>query len=363
VAESVVEEYALQQSYGEGHLPPRFPAHRPPPPVLPAPVVVACDATLDLPGGRGRVGPVIFTEDACHIAVRHEGRPSWMEPHRHLHGAVGRPRRPHLIVTDDQGNTTDARPSVGGTLERWQGHWITRFPLSATTRWLDLAGVRVVLGEAASPAAVRIEALPDEPLVQRYLWHRLAMSLRGPPEDDLVTDVFIQLSGLAADDPMLAELAQVTAACYGRPDPDALRAVRSPWRELFARLHRRDGPVGDVPLTAATPEFDGIVVVVYEMRSEPEGFSMHARAVGDLAPEAPDPDIISGVRLAWWAEDDRGNPYLGYWSGGGGWDGDWTGIVDFHQPLDPAATRLRLMPTGLRHRAVMDVPLPRWTRS
>jgi len=101
----------------------------------------------------------------------------------------------------------------------------------------------VPLGLAAPLAEVRIEALPDEPMAERYLWHRLALVLHGPPEDDLVAEVFLELSGLAPDDRMLAELSALTAARYGRPDPEALRAVRPPWPGLYARLDRRDGPV------------------------------------------------------------------------------------------------------------------------
>ena len=363
VAGSVVAEYAQRRSYGEGHFPPVFPAQRPRPPVLRPPVVVACDATVDLPDGRARMGQVVFEENSCEFAVRYEGWPSWTRPAADLRGPRGRPRRPGLTVTDDRSATTDAYPGSGGIRPGgWRGRWRTRFPLSATTRWLELAGVRVPLGQAAPLAEVRIEALPDEPMAQRYLWHRLALVLHGPPEDDLVADVFLELSGLAPDDPMLAELSALTAARYGRPDPEALRTVRPPWPRLYARLDRRDGPVGDIPLTATTPEIDGIALAVYAMRSEPEGLSLSAHAAGDLAAEAPDPDILSGVRLAWWAEDDRGNPYLGNWNGGSGWDGNWTGTVEFTPPLDPTATRLQLRPTGLRHRALIDIPLPPWPR-
>jgi hypothetical protein len=370
-AESVVEDYGLAQSLRGQGPPPQFRARRraarqraAPPKALAAPTVVACNTTVDRPDGRAHIGSVVFTEDACHIAVRYDGAPSWSGRGGRYRPGRGTPPPgpPQLAVTDDQGTRADAHFGGGGGQEGWQGRWTTTQALSARTRWLDLSGHRVELGHGSTPTPARVEPLPDEPLAHRYLWHRLAAAEPGPPHDDNVVEVLIELGVVDRDDPIVDEVGQIASALQsGSYGGSAPRNAKRPWKGLLTRRHREDGPTGDVPLAAATPEFDDTVVVVYDMRSEPNGFSIQARVLGQgSGTVGPFHDDLPGIPLAWWAEDDRGNTYLGHWGGHGGNSGDISGDLNFYPPLDPKARQLRILPTGLTHRAVIEVTLPDW---
>ena len=62
--------------------------------------------------------------------------------------------------------------------------------------------------------------------------------------------------------------------------------------------------------------------------------------------------------LIWWAADDLGGYYLGQpsrWHSGMQRAG---GQIEFWPALDPAATRLDIMPATVTQRAVIRVPLP-----
>ena len=62
--------------------------------------------------------------------------------------------------------------------------------------------------------------------------------------------------------------------------------------------------------------------------------------------------------LTWWARDDRGNHYLGHWNGSHRHDDAIkTGTLAFAPALDPLATRLDVLPTGLTERAVISFAL------
>ena len=290
VAEAVMDDYAFAQSLRGHGPPPRFRAHRraamrnnaaKPTPFTP-PVVVGCDTTVDLPDGSAHLGSVVFNDDACHVGVRYDELPTWAGgPARRIRrGArAAHSGPPSLAIADDQGTQTTAHFSGGGSQERWHGRWTTDGPLSPATRWLDFSGIRVELGQQAAPCPVRVEALPDAPLVHRYLWHRLASSDRGP-SDETVVDVLVALDVVDPDDPvvqLIAELGEALNVHGGVPPANAPEL----WKGLFGRRHRDDGPTGDVLLAAATPLFDNTVVVVDDMRSESHGFIIQARAVGD----------------------------------------------------------------------------------
>ena len=52
---------------------------------------------------------------------------------------------------------------------------------------------------------------------------------------------------------------------------------------VAAQPKRPDGATGTVPVAAATPEFDGTVVVLYDLHAQPDGFELQARIEGDGA--------------------------------------------------------------------------------
>jgi hypothetical protein len=63
--------------------------------------------------------------------------------------------------------------------------------------------------------------------------------------------------------------------------------------------------------------------------------------------------------LAWWAADDRGNWFLGRWQDSSTSDLETEGEITFGDRFDPKALVLRLMPSGLHTRAVIEIALPR----
>ena len=373
VAEQVVADYGLARSLRGRGLPPRFRSGRRhvargqqpsrPTPTPTPPTVVPCDTTVDLPDGRTHIRCVVFRDGACEVAASSARRPGPGAARRRQWGE--RQWVPdYTTVADDTGASTVAIFSGGGGDHGWEGRWETDTspPLSPHTQWLEIGGVRIELGAAAAPAPVRVEPLPDEPLVYRYLWHRAATEF-GPPEEDLVLDVLVELGVLDPADPVLEELAAVTDATrqdwYGGTRP---RVTRKPWASLLSRK-RPDGATGTVPVAAATPEFDGTVVVLYDLHAQPDGFELQARIEGDGAVTRSLDAEETGTPIAWWAEDDRGNSYLGRWGSHSGGRGEQiTGELRFHPGLHRKARHLTLLPTGLHHRAVIEVPLPKWGR-
>jgi len=189
----------------------------------------------------------------------------------------------------------------------------------------------------------------------------LAFAHDGPNEDESILDVLVDLDAIDASDPVVDEIRQVTEALNSTHSNKAPGNTPQPWKGLFPRRHKNDGPTGDVLLAAATPVFDNTAVVVYDMRSESHGFTIQARVIGDGAGSVmPFEHGLPGVPLAWWAQDDRGNSYLGRWGGHGSGIKDISGELGFHPPLDPKARQLAIMPTGLFHRALVEVALPEW---
>ena len=284
VAEDVVADYGLARSLrGRGWPPHLRPGRRHavagqqptrPTPTPTPPTVVPCDTTVALPDGRAHVRCVVFRDGACEVAVSYAGVPGLAQHRGHSRGMGGPGMPSHTTVADDTGASAFASFSGSGGDHGWEGRWKTDTspPLSPHTRWLEIGGVRIELGAAAAPAPVRVEPLPDEPVVYRYLWHRAAVTEDGSPDDGLVLDVLVELGVLDPADPMLEELAAVTDATrhgwYGGPRP---RVTRKPWASLLSRK-RPDGATGTVPVAAATPEFDGTVVVLYDLHAQPDGF-------------------------------------------------------------------------------------------
>lgn len=370
VAKQVVADYELARSLrGRGWAPHRRPERRHVTrgqqlsrPTPTPPTVVPCDTTVDLPDGRTRIRCVVFRDGACEVAASSARRPGPGAARRRQWGEQ-QWVPDYTTVADDTGASTVAIFSGGGGDSGWEGRWQTDTspPLSPHTQWLEIGGVRIELGAAAAPAPVRVEPLLDEPLVYRYLWHRAAVTQDGPPEEDLVLEGLVELGVLDPADPVLEELAAVTDATrQGWSGGTRPRVTREPWASLLSRK-RPDGATGTVPVAAATPEFDGTVVVLYDLHARPDGFELQARIEGEGA-VTPFDEEQTGTPLAWWAEDDRGNSYLGRWGSHGGGGGQITGELRFHPGLHRKARHLTLLPTGLHHRAVIEVPLPKWGR-
>jgi hypothetical protein len=129
-----------------------------------------------------------------------------------------------------------------------------------------------------------------------------------------------------------------------------------PWGSLTGGLRSGSGPKGAIPIGVVTPPIDGVTIRFDVLVATDQDFSVQVAT--SPRPHSGFPGR-SETRIAWWAEDDHGNHYLG---GIGNWSGglhSGQGMVAFGVPLDPTAGELRLSPTGLSERAVVTLR-PLW---
>ncbi len=311
-------------------------------------VVLSADATVlhvtmrpsaALGGRFGRVSPA---------AMRHGGRPSAIA------GVPGQ-----LTVTDDQGTSVTAGFSGGGSDTEWTGQFESRPGLALDSRWIELLGQRIELVDGPGPGIdVWTEPVAEQHPGRRYLQARLA-TLLSAHEDaplDTTTDALVAAGALAAGDPAIAAARTVLRQhTQGGSRPPRLA---EPWRSLLAGGSRGAGPDGRVMVGAATPRFDGVTVAVLAVRSTADELTADVEIAPGQAHWHGGLSRVDEPMLNWWAADDRGGYYLGQ---PGGWHSAPEragGQVEFWPVLDPAATRLDIMPTTLTQRAVIRIPLP-----
>jgi hypothetical protein len=370
-AQGVVDDYGVAlELRGQGH----FHRHRSmrgahasggEPVALERRRIALCNRTIDHDGGTLQIRFVLLGEDSTTLAVVFRVAPS---PHsRRRRGRIAMlgwhsSDPPDLTVTDDQGTTTTAEFSGGGSDQEWDGHYETETPLARDTAWIDVDGHRIDLMDEDHAVAVRVEQLPDEDPALAYLWRRVATPdhFHRPPESlETSIDALIAAGALRADEPALTHVRAALEATQHGPHPGAGGRSRlpEPWRSLVARAGREDGPVGTVAVGAVTPTFDGISVAILSVESNREAFEVEVEVAGDDARHSPFDSSVEHTTLTWWAADDHGNHYLGQpgsWSSG---DGHGQGTIGYWPPIDPRATRLDLMPTTPSMRAVISVPL------
>ena len=318
-------------------------------------VVLSADATVlhvtmrpsaALGGRFGRISP-----HALHQGVRMHGAA------RHTVGP-GVPGQ--LDLTDDQGTAVTAGFSGGGTDTEWTGEFEARPGLARDTRWIEVLGQRIELPDEPGPGIeVWAEPVAEQHPGQRYLQARLAMLVQAHEEAPLDTTIgaLVAAGALAADDPAITEARAVTRQHAQGGSRRSAGRLAEPWRSLLTG-GRGAGPDGRVMVGAATPPFGGMVVAVLAMRSTAEEFSADVEIIPGLAHWHMGLTMVDEPILIWWAADDRGGHYLGR---PGGWHSAPDragGQVEFWPALDPAATRLDLMPTTLTERAVIRIPLP-----
>jgi hypothetical protein len=302
-------------------------------------------------------------------------------------GVQGLPRS--LEITDDQNTISTAE--FAGRKRRgeqiWRGRFEARPPLSADTSWIELLGTRVELGGEPSGIQSWTEPLPRQDPAQRHLWERVATrdDFHDPRAAlDATVAALVAVGALRTDDPVIGD-AQTAANALdasqgtGSSSPQAQDEARqpavpkttgtdlspaapSPWRSLLARLGRAGGPTGTVLVSAVTPPFDGVRVMVTAIESRPECFAIGAEVVPGLSVGLPYRTLHHHGHLIWWAVDDRGNYFLGEQ---GSWDPGASrahGQLLFRPALDPESTWVDLMPTATSTRGVIRVPLP-WADS
>lgn len=336
----------------------------PAPQPITAPRVVACEQNVTQPWGRLHVNYVSLGDRSTSVvATAVEAAPT------------GEPMTAgeRVMLSDDAGHRAVACLNGSSTNGAWEGRLSTEVPLSPDTRWIEIDGVRLDLPDTGKePPSVRVEQLAEADPGERYLWQRLAVSGRGPsyyrPPRSL-NAVAAALVAAGALDPASLVVNQVQAVA------DALRQgvgaaywnLPQPWASLIARLGTRDGRRGSVAVGVVTPPVDGVVIGVEgvvlsdthsPVQSGPaRGFEVYVTTspgvwFGPLASRLDQPQI------GWWAKDNRDNYYLG---SQGNWrisqdDGQSEGRVNYQPALDPLATELCLMLTGLTEQAVITLP-------
>jgi hypothetical protein len=326
--------------------------------------VVPCNRTIEDSNGVLLVRHVTLSEDTTSLAINWRPSPSGQgRSHRQRHMLMmghgpGGPLQPQL--TDDRGTTVGSGFGGSGG-ETWDGHLTANSPLAADTAWIEIDGNRVeLIGEAAA-CEVKVEPLAVQATSERYLWQRLASpEYHEAPDIEGSIDALIAAGALQADDPVLDEMRAVQQALPHHPGMPSwghtgTRSLPEPWRSLFSRLGKEDGPEGTLALSALTPEFDGFSVAIGALESRPEGFTIEVDVAPGLVSHGPSRGLESG--LAWWAADERGNHHLGQLGSWSGSDSHSSGEVNFWPPLRPDARRLSIMPTGDTSRAVITVPL------
>jgi hypothetical protein len=321
--------------------------------------VVPCGRTIEQAQATLQVRYVSLSEESTSLAV------TW---HPGSAGPWGG-GPPRVTLTDDRGTTETATFSGGGSNQGMRGRLVAARPLAPGTAWIELDGTRLELAGKPSGFASTLERLPEQDPAHRYLWQRIAEP--GEFNENGIEpaiDALLAAHALFAHDPLLDEVRSVLEARQrrgplpGAGSPSGATLMREPWQSLLARDQAQDGPTGSILLGAVPPAFDGFSVAVLDLESDKNKFRVDAEVAPAVAHRMPFDWGMGPRQLAWWATDDRGNHYLGqpsHWS----FNEDYGhGLIDFHPPLDPQATRLELMPTAQTTRAVISFSLP-WARA
>jgi hypothetical protein len=300
---------------------------------------------------------LVFADDTTHVELSGTGRDR-------IGSALGQPagggRLPAVTVMDDQGRTASATGRTWHNADAgWSASFVTDKPLAASTSWLDIDGGRVDLPPQAPPPVARTEDVPApaDP-VKAMVYRELTDSVSRRGGDTLggALAALIATGALSQDDPLVAEVEQVTDAMVSQR---AVTSLPEPWASLLRRFGKRDGPVGTVPIGAAVSSADGWSVRFDSLESDEGHFTVFAAvSPGRVLLNMPfDPLTTSTYSLEWRAEDDRGNSYLAIGESRGGTDNVADGELVFLSPLDPKARELRLLATGRRQRAVVTISL------
>jgi hypothetical protein len=173
-----------------------------------------------------------------------------------------------------------------------------------------------------------------------------------------IIEVFVAAGALDPDDPALVERRATAAAINDRTPTRS--GVPPRWASILSRRPDRFHQPGEddpivTAIAATLPPIDGTYLRIEVLERREDSFSVLATLSPPPVPhhlaEGPAPGLV------WWGDDDRGNHYLGAIRGFGSQGGEAIATVLFDQPLDPAATSLRLLPTGPTQRGVVTIPL------
>jgi hypothetical protein len=345
---------------------------------------VACGRVIEQPWGELRISYAVLSDEATvlHVTMRPAQPAPPRGPVRRRHAMARMPGPPgpggwagfapgvhtvgpglpgQLTLTDDQGTTASAMFSGGGSDTQWTGEFEARPPLAVDAAWIDMLGGRIGLpDDPGAGIEVRVEPVAEPDPGRRYLQARLAKVLQAHEPDalDATIEVLVAAGALAAGDPVIGDARAVLQRhSHGPGSGLAGRRLPEPWRSLLAASGRSTGREGLVVVGAATPRFGGVAAVVLAVETAADEFTVAVELTPSLPHWHAGLSRVDEPILVWWAEDDRGGHYLGQPSGWHSGPERCGGQVGFWPALDPAATRLDIMPTTVTERAVIRVPL------
>jgi hypothetical protein len=324
---------------------------------------VLCHATLERPNEEILVRSVTLTSSETRVSVliraRDDGRG---RQHRLRHGP--RPTMFKYPLRDDRGGKATTSFNGHSSDTEWTGRLVSSDPLAVDSEWIELDGTRIELVDTPSPSTVTIEPLENDDPASSYIWRWLATTDRPGPQLqlDAVLDALDLAAGVRFDDREMEAINQAAGWRRFRGQPQSgpslssVDGVPEEWRSFLNPGPKRRRVSGRVALAAATPPFDGLVVVADELTSHMEGWQVEVEISPGIS-FGPFGRSLSSLRVAWWAVDDRGQYYLGHMgSSSGGPDGT-AGTVEFSPALDGDAKRLTLLPSGPSERARIEFPL------
>ncbi len=275
-------------------------------------------------------------------------------------GSPWRVRPPEIV--DFDGNRLEVRRGDRGSdgTGYSDAEWELGGTLARDAAWLLVDGIEIGLSRRGAPSEVRVEALPAEDPVERYLWRALAVAdARSGRTMDLepLIQALLAAGVLREGSRLVRDLRAVAARMPTRPlFHVATRATPTgssvaPWNSLLGRLGRRDGPEWTRVIDATAPVCDGVRVAVHWISSDLAGFEVEF----EVTPHVLGAVALGELPVAWWGRDELQNHYLGVPTG---WslEGEVTqGTMRYWPALDPRATRLDLVMGVDTHQAIISV--------
>jgi hypothetical protein len=370
-ARAVLDEYALaialrDQQRGRmlmrGHFQLHAPGQR-----LTAQRVVVGALEFEHAGEPWMLQRVLFADDATHLDLvgRVPTPPGLVTRHNVGFAAPPGGSRPHqpfpqtLALGDDKGGTATGHPlgsGWGGT--SWQARFVSDRPLSADANWIEVDGARIDLPprRPAPPSHVE-EITPLDPVRAVLVGEILSTDRVHGDQDsfDIASRALLATGVLGEGDAMLEETRRIWSALSSATATPGLPA---PWDALLARFSKGDGVNGSVAIGTVIDDLEGYSIRLDALVTDEGSFSI-ALAISPGTPllrHFPGLDLDTSP-VTWWAEDDRGNSYVAFFSRGGGGGPVAEGEVRSLAPLDPKARELTLLPTTTHARGVVTVPL------
>jgi hypothetical protein len=317
--------------------------------------VVALGDELTLSAGTLRLRYAVLERDHTaliadfHVVDTPTGLSDWIRVPSGMPSGLTRPE-----LTDESGTVRTLEFNGHGNDDRWSGQFSTDIAIPRDASWVELYGVRIELSRSPVPASVAIEPVQSENPAQMHLLRVLASADPFRAQDPrAASDALLAAGAIASDDPVLVQIkAAGTNEAAGRRAlmyPRNLVGLPDPWPAL--RANEIDGPDQMFVTGITTDEFDGHRLAVLAIRPNSGGFVVEAEVTHADSGRS----ILEDQELIWWARDDRGQRYLGTWSGSG--RQSMSGNLKFLPTLDPEATRIDLMPSAPTIRAVITVAL------